>query len=341
MNNPPNFHPLRLPPANLPQGFFLRVIRQSPLTVWHLATLLTNEDQAVEAAYTSGLIPMEIRCRRCQTMMKWRRHPPHKLGFQWVCHKRTCRLYVNPLRGTFFENVHLPFLTVWKLMYHFMMSDKVTYAAKMVQVTEKTAVDFYSFCREVYNVVQDHDATPIGGPDDVVEVDESHLFTPKYHRGRRMQRQMWVFGGVSRLTGKMFCEVIRNKERRTLFPIMRRSIRRRTVIMSDYHRSYLTCVARLGMKAHGRVNHSLGFTEGYLRLRGMRPRLGSAVAGRPGVRDIQVHSNTLERAWRELKKSLRTTRSADNVPGHIGAYLYNRNILMPLRTYVEQFARFI
>ena len=48
---------------------------------------------------------------------------------------------------------------------------------------------------------------------------------------------------------------IKNKRRRTLFPLMQKHIAQNSYIMSDEHRSYLTC-AILGFKGHGMSNRT-------------------------------------------------------------------------------------
>jgi len=73
------------------------------------------------------------------------------------------------------------------------------------------------------DVVEHHDARQIGGPRDIVEVDETHLFTQKYHRGRGLRHQVWCFGIVSRNSrnfGRVYIQEIPDKTRPTLDAIM-------------------------------------------------------------------------------------------------------------------------
>lgn len=198
--------------------------------------------------------------------------------------------------------------------------------------------------REVADVIQDHDYRPIGGSQDVVEVDESWLFTRKYNRGRYLKlgkRQVWSFGAVSRLTGDMWVERIQDKTRPSLDRIIQGRIRPRTFIMSDEHRSYQGLTDRLGMKGHATVNHSRRYVEEPVMVRGVAPRLGSSVQGDPTVRAVVVHTNTIERQWRELKKALRTCRSEPRVPIYIGEFLYRRNVLRHIPTLGQQLGRFL
>jgi hypothetical protein len=155
-------------------------------------------------------------------------------------------------------------------------------------------------------------------------VDESHLFTRKYHRGRRLRHQFWVFGGISRLTRKRFVVQIKDKRRATLFPLMQEHIAQGTYIMTDDLLSYRGCPA-LGFTGHSSVTHARMFVgRRRARIPAGNPALGFAGAG--FVR-AKVHTSTLERSWRFLKSFLRTCRRPRMIPNYIGEYLYRTNVI--------------
>jgi len=110
--------------------------------------------------------------------------------------------------------------------------------------------------------------------------------------------------------------------------------------MSDYHRSYINCDHRLMMRGHGRVNHCRRFVEGTIEIVGVRPRLGRPVVGTRNVR-AKVHTNRIERIWRDLKAALRTCRRRRAVPWYIGEFMYRKNILGPLKSTTERFLRIV
>jgi len=246
---------------------------------------------------------------------------------------------VSPLKDTFFERVKISFEKTFKLMSLWYWRIPVSQACKHAEVTKKTAVDFYSFCREAATVAHTHDEEQVGSGADIVEVDESHLFTPKYHRGRPLRRALWVFGGISRLNRRMFVVQIRNKQRRTLFPLMQKHIAQNIYIISDEHRSYLTC-AILGFKGHANVNHSVTYVRARRALvRGLAPNLGQVRL--PYWVQVKVHTNNIERHWRSLKACLKTCRNVDMVPNYIGEFLYRHNTLRLIQADGAKFARFI
>ena len=60
-----------------------------------------------------------------------------------------------------------------------------------------TVTDWRQFVRETMAVYLQDNSQKIGGPDKIVEIDESKFCKRKYHRGHRVQGQ-WIFGGVER-----------------------------------------------------------------------------------------------------------------------------------------------
>uniref|UniRef100_A0A2A4JC72 Uncharacterized protein n=1 Tax=Heliothis virescens TaxID=7102 RepID=A0A2A4JC72_HELVI len=58
-------------------------------------------------------------------------------------------------------------------------TQKEARAAKDVGFTKKTAIQTYHYLREVCEVAEAHDKDMLGGSNDVVEIDETHLYTRK------------------------------------------------------------------------------------------------------------------------------------------------------------------
>lgn len=223
-------------------------------------------------------------------------------------------------------------------MYFWFSRIRVRDAARFAEVSHVTAIQWYHYCREVCEVVRWHDAVQIGGPQDVVEVDEAHLFTNKYHRGRQLRRQIWVFGMISRVNRNMYIERIENKASTTLLDIMRAQMTPGTFIMSDCHRSYTHCDFKLGMRGHATVNHRIPFVNGTVDIP-VDPTLG--INQNNGKIRVQVHTNNIERSWRKLKDLIRTCRQQDRLNWYISEFLYRQNALRNIHGEARQFRRFL
>lgn len=311
--------------------------------MWNYAASISDEKTALVAAKAWLLMPNADRrslCPHCREPMSVEVRADFKVGFRWRCRRRSCTGgVISPSTNTFFEKSKLSVLKTMRLIFHFFRRDLVTVAARDVGVEVKTAIQIYHYLREVCEVAEAHDRGLIGGTDDVVEVDETHLYTNKYHRGRLLHRQTWSFGCISRLTKNVHVELIADKSRQTLDAIIQANVKPGTFIMSDMHRAYLGVDTRLGMRGHATVNHSIQFVNGTIDT-AVNPTLGTPVAGSSDVR-VKVHTNTIERQWLELKRHCRSCRSTRRLKWYMGEYMYRQNILKTLPSEAAMFRRLL
>jgi len=119
----------------------------------------------------------------------------------------------------------------------------------------------------------------IGGPDTVVEIDESVLTKRKYNRGQLRAEQQWFFGGVERGTNNCFIVPVERRDAVTLLPIIQKHIRPGTTIMSDGWAAYGGIANMPELYEHYKVNHSENFVD---------PTTGA-------------HTQTIESTWSHFK----------------------------------------
>jgi len=146
-------------------------------------------------------------------------------------------------------------------------------------------VDWFNYIREVLTD-RLRDAPPMGGPGEIVQIDESFMRgRRKYNRGRMLQgnrvpparrnygKQVvgpWVFGMVWKkpdgTVEKRFFHVLR-RNRATLRPIIERHVAGGTTVMSDEWKAYRGLQTwnplHLGKQPyrHKTVNHSENFID--------------------------------------------------------------------------------
>jgi hypothetical protein len=136
--------------------------------------------------------------------------------------------------------------------------------AEDLEITEKIAVDWLNFCRDVCIAWKEAHPVTLGGFDEnlepiVVEIDETLCFRRKNHVGIPGM-QNWIFGAVERETGRCFAISVPNRLAGTLLPIIQEHILPGTHIISDEWASYNT-IAQIqnGIYSHSTVNHSQFF----------------------------------------------------------------------------------
>ena len=125
----------------------------------------------------------------------------------------------------------------------------------------------------------------IGGPNTIVEIDETCVTRRKYERGRLVRQNQWLFGGVQRGTNgtKCFVVPVERRDANTLLPLIRQHIRAGTTIYSDGWAAYNTIGNQQNMNyTHDRVIHEYNF---------LNPQ------------NPLIHTQSIENMWSQFKKT--------------------------------------
>ena len=146
-------------------------------------------------------------------------------GYSWRCTYRQCRKRLSARTGSWFENSKLDYGEILQVTYCWAVGYPNWTASRECDVSEKSIVDWFNFCRDACAISLDNQQHPyhqIGGPGRVVEIDESVFGKRKYHRGR-YREQTWVFGGIERGDkARTFFKIVGDRSANTLIPIIRR-----------------------------------------------------------------------------------------------------------------------
>jgi hypothetical protein len=141
-------------------------------------------------------------------------------------------------------------------------------------------------------------------PSDVVEVDGKHILTRKYHRGRVLVSQsVWVVGAICRRTKRVSLKIVRKKDAASLTKFVTENIAWNKTIITDMVQGYND--VKYNNFEHLEINQSINFV---------------------GPFNKEIHTNTIERAWRSLKEYMPTSLKASGYDEYVRSFLFNKEL---------------
>ena len=175
--------------------------------------ILNSEDSVISFLTEVQLIPSrdaEVFCSACNSKMVPWSYKSGKVGFRFVCKNRRkearCNHIVDPLVNTFFEKTRIPFRDILAIVFCFVLKLPVTFCLNQISTWRRsrgerdihpgTTCDWYSYCREVCEVIASHNYKELGGRGKTISVDETFLTVRKYHRGRVRESSKVVVLGI-------------------------------------------------------------------------------------------------------------------------------------------------
>ncbi|KAL3107959.1 hypothetical protein niasHT_012867 [Heterodera trifolii] len=130
-----------------------------------------------------------------------------------------------------------------------------------MKIERHTIVDRKSFARDICVSYFQTNPEKIGANGQTVEIDETVITRPKYHKGRLHAIEQWFFGGIERGTGRCFMVPVERRNAETLLPILQKYVYPGAVIVSDLWKAYFTIGRLPEGYTHHTVNHSVEFVN--------------------------------------------------------------------------------
>lgn len=279
--------------------------------------LFLNEDLAIEFAMNHNLIPRFRVCCDKQIELKTSRTAKNKTP-TFRCTQGKCRKEYSMRKGTFFEHSRLPIGVILMIIFCYVkgMTSIMSIKDKVKIISNTTAVDWLSYCREVSEIILERNPIMLGGENRVVELDESVLVRRKYNRGRRVN-ECWVFCLYEVVTRQAIALRVNDRTKETLYPIIQRYILPGTTIYTDGAAVYRG-LADLGYQ-HYTCNHSIG--------EWVNTATGATV-------------NHVESFWQKLKTAnkVRYGTHRSTIDSHICEHLYFHRYGRNVELYLEHIA---
>lgn len=238
---------------------------------------------------------------------------PNLKGYYFVegrkCYANSKGKQIHPVKGTIFEKSSTP-LTLWFFALYLFSVSKNGVSAKELQrqlgVTYKTA---WRIGKQIRSLMTQGDDKLFG----TVEVDETYIGGTRRLKVK-MENKKPIIGLVER-KGRLKANIIPNRETHTILNQVRDNVKRGSYLMTDdfrvYHKTPKMGYQRSGIK-HSRKQYVRG----------------------------NVHTNTIEGFWSQLKRSIDGTYhsvSKKHLQSYVDQFVFSRNF--SCRAFEELVAR--
>lgn len=269
------------------------------MDIFGLSRILASTDNSRQFLQERGVIYDSRRCknRNCRREMHLE-ISDHLVGYIWRCPGRD-RSKRSLLEGSYFENAHLNLQQIIATIYTWAYDCTNIQVEEFVGISNHTVVDYANLFREICSWKLLQNPIVLGGPNRIVQIDESVVAKRKYNVGR-MVPPRWVFGLYDVEAGVGYVELVPDRSAATLLPIIANVVAPGSIIHSDSWRAYAN-VARLGFQ-HGMVNHHIQFVN--------------PVTG--------VHTNNVERYWGSVKKKIKRVCGSNEplLPSYLDEFMW-------------------
>lgn len=276
----------------------IETINLSQIQLGFLDSLQYDKEYCLKFLRHFGLLNKQPIC--CNQQMKLKARMKKIDGYQDYC--SVCKNERSIRHGSFFENSHLDLYRILKLIYFY--SCDVTsqkFLCREIGISTSVAVTWKNFIRDIYINYVSSISLKIGGPEVVVQIDESLICKRKFNVGRILANQdQWVFGGIDE-KGDVFMTITTKRDHATLINLIKENILPGSIIWSDSWKGYKQ-LDKYGY-FHEMVNHSKEF-----------------------VTEEGVHTNRIESTWGACKRKFSHIRnkSPSLIPGYLAEYIFKK-----------------
>ena len=262
-----------------------------PNNIASLTLAMATITSTIELLTRMGIIAADLTCTTCGITTG-----PYKTTNNYHYYYCTsCKSKTSILHNTILSNSNTKMREFVLLMYQFCEHHRSYQTVrretflpqpgyKVTHLSDQTICKWFAYFRHLCIEAIMNKPPVIGGEGDVVEMDETMCGKNKYGKGdRRPRRRQWVFGGVSRNTGRCFMRACPENRRtkKALWPIIQAHVLPGTDLITDGWRAYRR-LPELGY-GHRWINHNLYYVH---------------------PDDRTLHTNAIEGLWGKCKRWL-------------------------------------
>jgi transposase-like protein len=263
-----------------------------------------NSNDELEFLFHFGFMARSPKCKKCDRFLRlYQDHTCHNDHYYKcpLC-KKTGKLYNESIFGKF----NIPLSKVLITFYCFVEDCSLDQAITQSKLSRSTVQKIFHLlrlcCGKYVELLSHH---KIGGNQDSVQIDETHISRRKYNRGRSLCH-FWLVGGISEKTSDIFITTTTIRTQAVLARIISENVALGSLIKTDSWKGY-NFLNRTANYSHQTVNHKKEFVN---------PETG-------------VNTQKIERLWLEVKNMKRRRRGfkIDCLEMYVHEFIWRRNVL--------------
>jgi len=250
-------------------------------------------------------------CRDCGHEMNLIHSSHFDDGFEFRCHRASCKRRESIRVGSIFEGHKLTLKEMFRVMIHFVSGSKVHSTALALDLNRNTVSDLFQLFRERYAQIME--SSPVEFTGEIFEADELRINRVKDPATGHILHHVWVFGMAERDSSQAFLKRVDRTDGATLVGLIKQYAPPGSIIMTDEKNSYHVLDHEDSLYAHYAVSHS---AQDYQHM-----EIG------PQDQHLNVHINTIEGLNREVRHRLsnKSVRTLDRLDIELGEMMYRKS----------------
>lgn len=261
-------------------------------------------------------------------------------GWVWRCPK--CKKREKSIRDdSIFAGSKLDIVTCFALLYMWCNDYDNKYVMHELRLTDKPVTQWFARFRNIC-VDYGHNASKIGGPGKIMELDEMCLTHQKHHRGApKPGTKVWYIAAVERgPRGRCFALQVDERDNETIDWVLRLYVADGTTLITDEWPAHVNIAQRLpDMNLH---HFMIKHKEAYARWENVDEELARELGietNSQGNRWLRVHTNTVEGLNSHLQHKIKRIRgtSLHYVNGYLAEAVFRLNARASLQQPIEAF----
>ena len=188
---------------------------------------LDDVQKAIEFCRKYSMLPNRepkncVNCNHESTVMTMVTN--RKPNFPYFFRCKLCIKRNHITSNSWFEGSRLTIQQSIGLIYCWLHGMTINKTCNELDLSQKTVMDYFCFCRDVCYVICTNSSEPIGGPGKTVELDESYITITRFNKERVLRKeleQIWIFGGIETESKKFFIVRLEHRNKDTLVNLMK------------------------------------------------------------------------------------------------------------------------